>query len=72
MGLASYFLAPGLLYDNTVRSAREAGVTAVAEPLTDVPDLVHLVVEPDSGRSGPLCRRPIRCRPLRLIRSRSL
>ncbi|MET8150365.1 sirohydrochlorin chelatase [Actinoplanes sp. NPDC049668] len=43
VGLASYFLAPGLLYDNTVRSARAAGVTVVAEPLTDVPDLVRLV-----------------------------
>lgn len=43
VGLASYFLAPGLLYDNTVRSAREGGVTAVAEPLTDTPGLVRLV-----------------------------
>ncbi|AGZ45867.1 sirohydrochlorin chelatase [Actinoplanes friuliensis] len=43
VGLASYFLAPGLLYDNTVRSAREAGVVAVAEPMTDTPDLVALV-----------------------------
>jgi sirohydrochlorin ferrochelatase len=43
VGLASYFLAPGLLYDNTVRSAREGGVAAVAEPLTDAPGLVRLV-----------------------------
>ena len=43
IGLASYFLAPGLLYDATVASARAAGVVAVAEPLTDIPDLVDLV-----------------------------
>lgn len=43
IGLASYFLAPGLLYDATVASARAAGVVAVAEPLTDIPDLVALV-----------------------------
>jgi sirohydrochlorin ferrochelatase len=45
VGLASYFLAPGLLYDATVASAREAGAVAVAEPLTDIPDLAHLVAD---------------------------
>ncbi|GAA2507143.1 sirohydrochlorin chelatase [Winogradskya humida] len=43
IGLASYFLAPGLLWDATVASAREAGVQVVAEPLTDTPALVSLV-----------------------------
>ncbi|GAA2547182.1 sirohydrochlorin chelatase [Winogradskya consettensis] len=43
IGLASYFLAPGLLWDATVASARDAGVQVVAEPLTDTPALVSLV-----------------------------
>jgi len=43
VGMAAYFLAPGRLYDNAVRSAREAGAVAVAEPLGDAPDLVRLV-----------------------------
>ncbi|MEU7902893.1 CbiX/SirB N-terminal domain-containing protein [Actinoplanes sp. NPDC049118] len=60
VGLASYFLAPGLLYDNTVRSAREAGVTAVAEPLTDAPDLVHLV----AGRIRAAAARLAAVRPV--------
>ena len=44
VGLVSYFLAPGLLWDSTVASAREAGVEVVAEPLTDVPAVAELVV----------------------------
>ena len=43
VGVAAYFLAPGLLYDNAVRSAREAGAVAIAEPLGDAPELVSLV-----------------------------
>jgi sirohydrochlorin ferrochelatase len=43
VGMAAYFLAPGLLYDASVRAAREAGAVAVAEPLGDVPELVRLV-----------------------------
>jgi sirohydrochlorin ferrochelatase len=43
IGLLSYFLAPGLLWDSTLGSAREAGVSAVAEPLTDVPAIAELV-----------------------------
>ena len=43
VGVATYFLAPGLLYDNAVRSAREAGAVAVAEPLGDAPELVRLI-----------------------------
>lgn len=45
VALASYFLAPGLLHDATVASAREAGVAVVAGPLTDTPALAHLVAE---------------------------
>ncbi|MEV6597051.1 CbiX/SirB N-terminal domain-containing protein [Actinoplanes sp. NPDC051346] len=55
VGLASYFLAPGLLWDSTVASAREAGVVAVAEPLTDTPALAALVaarVVDAGGRSA--------------------
>jgi sirohydrochlorin ferrochelatase len=43
VGVASYFLAPGLLYDKAVASALEAGAVAVAEPLGDAPALVRLV-----------------------------
>jgi sirohydrochlorin ferrochelatase len=43
IGLISYFLAPGLLWDSAVASARAAGVCAVAEPLTDVPAIAELV-----------------------------
>ncbi|WP_250027539.1 sirohydrochlorin chelatase [Paractinoplanes maris] len=56
VGLAGYFLAPGFLYDAAVRSAREAGVVAVADPLGDAPELVRLVasrVVAAVGRSLP-------------------
>ncbi|MFC7527777.1 sirohydrochlorin chelatase [Actinoplanes sp. GCM10030250] len=43
VGMAAYFLAPGLLYDVAVRSALEEGAVAVAEPLGDAPELVRLV-----------------------------
>jgi sirohydrochlorin ferrochelatase len=43
IGLASYFLAPGLLWDSALASARAAGVCAVAEPLTDIPAIAELV-----------------------------
>jgi sirohydrochlorin ferrochelatase len=43
VGVAAYFLAPGLLYDNAVRSALGAGAVTVAPPLGDAPDLVRLV-----------------------------
>ncbi|HEX8345522.1 MAG TPA: CbiX/SirB N-terminal domain-containing protein [Actinoplanes sp.] len=43
VGLAAYFLAPGLLYDVTVGSAREAGAVAAAAPLGDAPELVRLL-----------------------------
>ena len=43
VGVAAYFLAPGLLYDATVASARAAGAAGVAAPLGDAPELVDLV-----------------------------
>jgi sirohydrochlorin ferrochelatase len=43
VGLAAYFLAPGLLYDVAVTSALDAGAVSVAPPLGDAPALVRLV-----------------------------
>jgi sirohydrochlorin ferrochelatase len=43
VGMAAYFLAPGLLYDNAVHSAEKAGAVGIAEPLGDAPELVRLV-----------------------------
>ena len=43
VGMAAYFLAPGLLYDVAVESARAAGAVAVSDPLRDAPELVRLV-----------------------------
>jgi sirohydrochlorin ferrochelatase len=44
VGVVAYFLAPGLLYDATVASARAAGALGVAAPLGDAPELVDLVL----------------------------
>ncbi|MEV0898740.1 CbiX/SirB N-terminal domain-containing protein [Actinoplanes sp. NPDC049802] len=43
IGVAAYFLAPGLLYDTAVRAAVEAGAVTAAEPLGDAPELVRLI-----------------------------
>jgi sirohydrochlorin ferrochelatase len=43
VGVAAYFLAPGRLYDVAIRSAREAGAVAIADPLGDAPELARLV-----------------------------
>ena len=43
VGMAAYFLAPGLLYDASADAARSAGAVAVAEPLGAAPELVRLV-----------------------------
>ncbi len=43
IGLVSYFLAPGLLWDATLASAQEAGVQLVGQPLTDTPAVAALV-----------------------------
>jgi sirohydrochlorin ferrochelatase len=44
IGLASYFLAPGLLYDRAVEQGRAAGVVAVAPPLDVTSELVEAVL----------------------------
>jgi sirohydrochlorin ferrochelatase len=43
VGVAAYFLAPGLLYDVAMASALAAGAVATAEPLADAPELVQIV-----------------------------
>jgi sirohydrochlorin ferrochelatase len=43
VGVAAYFLAPGLLYDASAVAARAAGAVGIAGPLGDVPELVRLV-----------------------------
>ncbi|HEX6500879.1 MAG TPA: CbiX/SirB N-terminal domain-containing protein [Micromonosporaceae bacterium] len=44
VALASYFLAPGLLYDRVVDAAIAAGAGAVAAPLGAAPEVVRLVL----------------------------
>jgi sirohydrochlorin ferrochelatase len=48
VAVASYFLAPGRLYDVAAESALAAGAVSVAPPLTDAPELVRLI----TGRVG--------------------
>jgi len=43
VAVASYFLAPGRLYDIAAESALAAGAVSVAPPLVDAPELVSLV-----------------------------
>jgi sirohydrochlorin ferrochelatase len=44
VAVASYFLAPGLLYDRAVGGALEAGAVVAAAPLGDAPEVAELVV----------------------------
>ncbi|MFG2058301.1 sirohydrochlorin chelatase [Micromonospora sp. NPDC048930] len=44
VAVAAYFLAPGLFHDGVVAAAGEAGAVAVADPLTDLPELADLVL----------------------------
>ncbi|MFE9688260.1 sirohydrochlorin chelatase [Micromonospora sp. NPDC005806] len=44
VAVAAYFLAPGLFHDGVVAVAEEAGAVAVADPLTDLPELADLVL----------------------------
>lgn len=44
IGVAAYFLAPGLLYDTVTRSALGAGAVAAAQPLEGTPELARLVL----------------------------
>ena len=54
VGVASYFLAPGLLYDKAMESARSAGAVAVAPPLGDAPEIVALVAARVHAATRPL------------------
>ncbi|MFC0529244.1 sirohydrochlorin chelatase [Phytohabitans kaempferiae] len=44
IGVAAYFLAPGLLYDAVIGSALEAGAMAAAQPLEGAAELARLVL----------------------------
>ncbi|MDH2428352.1 CbiX/SirB N-terminal domain-containing protein [Sphaerisporangium sp. TRM90804] len=44
VAVASYFLAPGLLHDRALASARAAGAVAASAPLGDAPELAALVL----------------------------
>lgn len=44
VAVAAYFLAPGLFHDGVVAAAGGAGAVAVADPLTDLPELAELVL----------------------------
>ncbi|GAA4673842.1 sirohydrochlorin chelatase [Phytohabitans rumicis] len=55
IGVASYFLAPGLLHDTVVASALSAGAVAVAAPLEGAPELAALVLRrADAARLSEL------------------
>ncbi|WP_430780959.1 sirohydrochlorin chelatase [Actinoplanes sp. G11-F43] len=55
VGVAAYFLAPGLLYDAAMDAARSAGAVTVAEPLGDTPELVRLI----GSRAESVLNRPL-------------
>ncbi|MFD2767312.1 sirohydrochlorin chelatase [Micromonospora eburnea] len=44
VAVAAYFLAPGLFHDAVRAAAGTAGAIAVADPLTDLPELADLVL----------------------------
>jgi sirohydrochlorin ferrochelatase len=44
IAVASYFLAPGLLYDRAVQDALDAGALVAAAPLGDAPEIAELVL----------------------------
>lgn len=44
VAVVAYFLAPGLFHDGVVAGAGRAGAVAVADPLTDLPELADLVL----------------------------
>ena len=44
IAVAPHFLAPGLLLDRAAEQARHAGVSCVARPLADAPEIVDLVL----------------------------
>lgn len=54
IGMASYFLAPGRLYDRAAEQARQAGAARVAPPLEAVPELVEAVLLRADGAARDL------------------
>nr|MDT0657787.1 CbiX/SirB N-terminal domain-containing protein [Micromonospora sp. DSM 115978] len=56
VAVASYFLAPGLLYETAARSARQAGAVAVAAPLWAAPELAGLVLRRAAAPAVPAVR----------------
>ncbi|WP_323373495.1 sirohydrochlorin chelatase [Plantactinospora alkalitolerans] len=57
VAVATYFLAPGRLYETAMGSAREAGAVAFAAPLGDAPELVRLVLaRAEAAEHGSLPR----------------
>ncbi|MGH3661248.1 MAG: sirohydrochlorin chelatase [Micromonosporaceae bacterium] len=44
IGVASYFLAPGLLHDRVIAAAQDAGAAAVGDPMGAAPELVDVVL----------------------------
>jgi len=55
IGVASYFLAPGLLHENVVTAARFAGAEVVAEPLGGASELARLVLARAAAAREPVC-----------------
>jgi sirohydrochlorin ferrochelatase len=53
VAIATYFLAPGYLYDLAVTSAAEAGAVAAAAPLGAIPELVDLVATRVAAAAAP-------------------
>jgi sirohydrochlorin ferrochelatase len=45
VAVASYFLAPGRLYDRAVQDAEAAGALVAAAPLGDAPEIAELVLQ---------------------------
>ncbi|GIF72735.1 sirohydrochlorin chelatase [Asanoa siamensis] len=55
IGVASYFLAPGLLHETVITAARSAGAAVVAEPLGGAAELAHLVLTRSRTAREPIC-----------------
>ncbi|WFE24003.1 CbiX/SirB N-terminal domain-containing protein [Solwaraspora sp. WMMD937] len=53
VAVAAYFLAPGLLYDTAMASARQAGAVCVAAPLAGAPELARLVLRRVDRAAAP-------------------
>jgi sirohydrochlorin ferrochelatase len=55
IGVASYFLAPGLLHEAVVTDARRAGAAVVSEPLGGASELARLVLARAAHARVPAC-----------------